>query len=499
MELRVRRILLASSLAVALVHDAAACTTNADCANNEVCDGVVECGVGTCEPAFTIAGFPLGGVTPYTAPMIAVMDHSGAFYSACCDTRMVAFSGASAERADNAALCPAESVAPTCLLASCLCGYASDAEPFDVTSGYASPFGPSYLYYDGHAGYDYAASALDPIFAADGGELCKAVTDPINGALGATTAWEGFHTFYIDHGPHGGFGWSTWYLHAEDLQGSGLGGELLADLDPGECAPVAAGQVVAAVGSIGTGSPHLHFEARRYAIGDGPGAASARVVDPYGWRGEGTDPLASPGENSQAVTQTAPLWTACGNGRVECGESCDDGNTRDGDCCDSSCTLAVAAAGTCRIATEPTSVSLSLKDAAGGAADRVRFKWSRGAETPPSAFGDPMVADGFAFCVVDDAGPVPALVIGARAPAGGTCAGKSCWRALGNPPGAKGFRYADKARTPDGIERVQLKPGAAGKARIVLKGRGTSLGIAGPVAESGLRSVIQADSGECWE
>ncbi len=483
---------------------ASACVTNADCGSEQICGGVAECGVGTCEPAFTIDVFPLGSpgeMTAYTAPMISVMDHSGVFYSACCDTEIIAFSGAAAERSADAAFCAAAPVAPACLFASCLCGYSNAAgEPFDVTSGYASPFGAGYLYYDGHAGYDYIDGALAPIVAAAGGALCKAVADPVNGTLGEATAWAGFHTFHIDHGEQGAYGWSTWYLHAEDLQGNGLGGETLAELEPGECAPVAEGQIVAAVGSFGTGSPHLHFEVRRYALGDGPEGASARVVDPYGWRGVGVDPLATPSENPQAASQVDPLWAACGNGRVECGEACDDGNTRDGDCCDSSCALAVAGPGTCHEATNPKGVSLSIKTGASGAADRVRYKWSRGVATSVSAFGDPTTSEGLALCVLDESSPATRLVFGARTPAAGLCAGALCWRALGNPPGSKGYRYADKARSPDGIGRAQLKPGAAGKARIVLKGRGAELGITQPIpAATALRAVVQSDTGDCWE
>jgi cysteine-rich repeat protein len=494
-------VLLASTSAAPV--SAFACATNADCGSDEVCEGVVACGAGTCVPVFTMSTFPLAGPsgeTAYTAPLVSVMDHSGTFYTACCDTRIVAFTGEAAERNDSAAFCPVSTAAPACLFATCLCGYTSESgEPFDVTAGYSSPFGPSYLYYDGHAGYDFSESFFTPIAAAAAGSLCKAVADPVNGTLGQPTAWDGFHTFYVDHGAHGAFGWSSWYLHAEDLQGMGLGGEVLADLEPGECAPVAEGQVVAAVGNFGTGSPHLHFEVRRYAPSEGPEATSVRVVDPYGWRGAEPDPLTNPSENFQAAAQKEPLWIACGNGRVECGEQCDDGNTRDGDCCDSTCALLVAPAGSCRETLDSAGASLSLRDRDGGDSDRLRFKWSRGEETLAAAFGAPTITTGFALCVIDESSVTPRLVLGARAPAGGSCAGTPCWRALGNPTGANGYRYTDKERTPDGIERLQLMPGVEGKARIVVKGRGANLGLTAPVPSANLRVQVRSDEGDCWE
>ena len=154
----------------------------------------------------------------------------------------------------------------------------------------------------------------------------------INGHVGAASAWDKFHTFYVDHGVIDGIGYAVWYLHATDLEGAALQA-----LAPGQCAPVAGGQVVATVGNVGTFLPHLHFEVRTYVPAEGPEGFGSRVIDPYGWTGSGADPWTDPLVNPQAAPQQEPLWVACGNGRVECGEQCDDGNTRDGDCCSATC------------------------------------------------------------------------------------------------------------------------------------------------------------------
>ena len=330
-----------------------------------------------------------------------------------------------------------------------------------MTPGYATPFGTAAaLYYDGHAGYDYDFAAGTSIVAAAAGSLCKASVDFVNGSLGMPTAWDGFHTFYIDHGVRAGQGWSTWYLHAADLQGSGSGGEPLADLEPGQCAPVVEGQVVAPVGSFGTGAPHLHFEARRYVPADGPQALSAKVVDAYGWRGAYADPLADPGENSQAASQLEPLWIACGNSRIECGEQCDDGNVSDGDCCSSSCQFEPAAAPCtsvracavercdgsgqcvdvtqpktgCKVSLDPQRSSLRLRPSESPKSRRLRFEWSAGEATSGPDFADPTTDDSYRVCIFDESGS-PVLVFGAEAPAAGTCAGisllESAWPAAG--------------------------------------------------------------------
>jgi cysteine-rich repeat protein len=466
-----------------------------------------------------------GSAGPYDAPIISLMDHSGLFYSRCCDTRITAFSGATAERGADSVLCPVAPDAPTCLTAPCQCGYGNpDGTDFDVTDGYTGLFSPGYLYYDGHAGYDYDYGFGTPIVAPAPGSLCKAIPDPINGGLGQPTAWDGFHTFYIDHGVFDGTGWSTWYLHAADLAGMGTGGESLPGLAPGECAPVADGQAVATVGNHGTGAPHLHFEVRRYVPGDGPAANTAKVVDAYGWRGAQPDPLADPGENYQAASQPDPLWIACGNGRVECGEQCDDGNARDGDCCSSTCQLDAAAtpctsgracaveqcdgAGTCvdvtvplagcRTTTDPAKSSLVVSRGGSPASHRVRFKWAKGADTTAADLADPLTVDSYRICIFDESA-APRLVFGAEAPAAGTCAGRSCWKGVGSPAGARGYRYRDKERTPDGLDKLVLKPGADGKASISVAGRGENLKVDESIGATSVRVQIVSDNGGCWE
>lgn len=310
------------------------CASDAQCGPGERCQGVDTCGEGVCAPAFTLERFPLPSVAAdaYSANLFAVLDHQGEFfYTQCCDTQITAYTGETALRGPDA-LCPAPPDFPACFLRLCTCAYRDpEGEPF-VINGHYIP--GSVLFYDGHAGYDYVYVQGTPIHAPKAGLLCKAGEDRINGRVGVATAWDKFHTFYIDHGLFDGVGWSSWYLHAADLAGQDVSGNPLRNLDPGECAEVADGQLVATVGNFGTLAPHLHFEVRRYLPADGPESSSARSVDPYGWSGEGPDPLL---QNTWAQPQDAPIWVGCGNGRVECGEGCDDGNTVEGDGCSPTC------------------------------------------------------------------------------------------------------------------------------------------------------------------
>jgi len=146
---------------------------------------------------------------------------------------------------------------------------------------------------------------------------------------------------------------------------------------------------------------------------------------------------------------------------------------------------------------------LLLKDRTAGAdkADLVLWRWSRGARTDAADFGDPGATDQYAVCIYDATGS--SLLFVANAPAGGACGTKPCWKALGKPPASKGFRYRDKERTPDGLLKVRLKPGADGKAKIILKGKGENLSV----SPQGLPALplplpvtvqLQAGNGECW-
>ncbi|NND68470.1 MAG: hypothetical protein HKN19_12855, partial [Halioglobus sp.] len=225
---------------------ASTCSQSTDCAVDEVCHGAGSCGTGVCVPAFHLPRFviDLPDLTAYTGDIIATLDHTDPFYTRCCDTNITAYTGESADRGANAIFCPEEPTLPGCYFGNCQCAFRdAEGDPFVVNGTYASPFGPEYLYYAGHAGYDYNYPATTPLIAARDGSLCKAQGDPINGHFGHASAWDAFHTFYIDHGTFDGRGYASWYLHASDLDGQDIHGANLADLLPGQCAPVAEGQL----------------------------------------------------------------------------------------------------------------------------------------------------------------------------------------------------------------------------------------------------------------
>ena len=119
------------------------------------------------------------------------------------------------------------------------------------------------------------------------------------------------------------------------------------------------------------------------------------------------------------------------------------------------------------------------------------WKWSRGADTTLGDLGDPSTTDAYELCVY---GPGPALVFSSRIPAGGTCAGSSCWKVI---PG-KGFSYKDKDRTPDGLEKLSLKAGVGGVAKISLKGKGERLDLPALGSIALPIEVQLRRTGQCW-
>jgi hypothetical protein len=131
----------------------------------------------------------------------------------------------------------------------------------------------------------------------------------------------------------------------------------------------------------------------------------------------------------------------------------------------------------------------------------------KGAATAAADFGDPLATDDVYFCLYGDTGGSAggALVTQAALPAAGLCAGKPCWKGLGSPAGAKGFKYKDSERTPNGVLKAVLKPGDAGKAKVVFKaGRGNlAAGPAGgpptiPITGSLTAQLHAPATGTCW-
>ena len=212
--------------------------------------------------------------------------------------------------------------------------------------------------------------------------------------------------------------------------------------------------------------------------------------------------------------------TGCGNGVVTAGEQCDDGNHAPGGCCSPSCQFAAAgspcddgnlctngdacSAGVCAGAAEPAPAchgaartSLVVRDQAVDSRDQLTWRWARGDAVAIGELGDPLGGTAYAVCIYETTGGTSSLARPPLAlPAGGSCRGKPCWKALGT----SGFKYADHDRTPDGVDGLVLRAGPAGKSSIVLTAKGANLAPpALPLAQDPAVTVqLRSSTGACF-
>lgn len=57
---------------------------------------------------------------------------------------------------------------------------------------------------------------------------------------------------------------------------------------------------------------------------------------------------------------------------------------------------------------------------------------------------------------------------------------------------------ADVAPTPDGLTFIRLKPGATGKARVLVRGKGSTLALPTLPLTPPVTVQLHTEHGECW-
>ena len=229
------------------------------------------------------------------------------------------------------------------------------------------------------------------------------------------------------------------------------------------------------------------------------------------------------------------LCTTCGNGTLDAGEICDDGNANDGDCCSSDCQTPASngvacndapqclQGGTCQsgacaggaVGCDPcltcqppngcmppanvlcdselpqrSSVTL-INDAANPTRDKLSWTWTSAFPVALLDFGNPLAVTDLTMCVFDQSG----LKLSAQAPAAGICAGKPCWQGS-----ATTLKYGDKDLTPGGLLRLSAKAGDPGRAKITVKGKGVNLGVPALSLTSPVTVRLKRSGGPaCWQ
>jgi hypothetical protein len=128
---------------------------------------------------------------------------------------------------------------------------------------------------------------------------------------------------------------------------------------------------------------------------------------------------------------------------------------------------------------------LLYKNSADDTKDKLIWKWIKGDATTLAELGVPTGTTNYALCVY--AGTAVATV--------NLLAGSN-WQAAGT-----GFTFKDPTGTPDGAQKALIKSGGAGKAKALVKGKGTNLPdtFTGPLTLPVTAQLVNEGSNLCFE
>jgi hypothetical protein len=183
---------------------------------------------------------------------------------------------------------------------------------------------------------------------------------------------------------------------------------------------------------------------------------------------------------------------ACGGSPVANGGPCDDGRrcTSPDLCQGGICTSTAAPVAGCKQPVTSGKASLLVADGSfNPKRNRLAWKWLKGAATTPGDLGNPTTSSEYQFCVFDETGGTPALVLEATVPPGPS------WG-----PTSRGYKFKDRTLVNAGISQIKLKTGAAGAASISVLGKGANLPVPSLPLVQDPRVIVQLlNENTCWE
>jgi hypothetical protein len=144
---------------------------------------------------------------------------------------------------------------------------------------------------------------------------------------------------------------------------------------------------------------------------------------------------------------------------------------------------------------EAERTQFQIRDKADNTKDQLKWKWTRGEATVQADTGDPLNTTTYALCVYDSTAAVPALVASIVVDPNGAWDDKD----------PKGWKYKDKQGAFDGVQKVQLKTGTAGKSKAQVKAKGSNIPTPAPFnaveffdADPNVTVQLVNDEGKCW-
>jgi len=139
---------------------------------------------------------------------------------------------------------------------------------------------------------------------------------------------------------------------------------------------------------------------------------------------------------------------------------------------------------------------LLVKDSVDERKDQLKWKWKKGDETVQADLDDPFTTATYTLCVYDTSGGVPSLVSSLAA------APSPLW--VDKDP--KGWQHKDKAGFSDGVQRITLRPGAAGRSQVQVKAKGVNVPMPAPFSATEFFDqdpevtvqLSNSDTAACW-
>jgi len=152
--------------------------------------------------------------------------------------------------------------------------------------------------------------------------------------------------------------------------------------------------------------------------------------------------------------------------------------------------------------------SLAIRlDESAPTAQRVSWGWKKGEATSVADFGDPRGSTDYAFCVYRRRNPsgVVDLALAADVEGGAYCLQSSgvyapCWKVVGT----RGFDLKNpfpqsQFSDTDGLGKIVLRAGSAGKATVKVKAAGPNLRTQIYAGLDPVVAQLRASNGVCWE
>jgi hypothetical protein len=134
-------------------------------------------------------------------------------------------------------------------------------------------------------------------------------------------------------------------------------------------------------------------------------------------------------------------------------------------------------------------ILLLKNDSSNDVRDKLIFKWVKGEMTDINDFGAPTGTTAYALCVY--AGTSSAAIVDAD-----IAPNAVFWTMT-----IAGFKYKDLNGTSDGVQKIILKSGGAGRAKALLKGKGINLPDppAGPFTTPVTAQLVNSSNNVCYE